>query len=133
MLLLAGPDRVASALARAGVGDGTTVVVYDDTQNLFASRVWWSLRAYGFESVRLLDGGFPAWVAEGRAGRRMPEHRAPPTTFTPRGPARDAPHHGGRPRPAGLPGRAAPRRPRAGRIPRATRATPSDSDTSRVR
>ena len=66
VLLLAGPDRVAAAMGRAGVGDGTTVVIYDDTQNLFSSRTWWSLRAYGFESARLLDGGIPAWAAQGR-------------------------------------------------------------------
>ena len=83
VLLLAGPDRVANAMTRAGVGDGTTVVVYDDTQNLFASRVWWSLRAYGFESSRLLDGGFPAWTRESRTLSNA-QHSAPPTTFTPR-------------------------------------------------
>ncbi len=83
VLLLAGPDRVANAMARTGVGDGTTVVVYDDTQNLFASRVWWSLRAYGFESARLLDGGFPAWASEHRTVSNA-QHSAPPTTFTPR-------------------------------------------------
>jgi len=83
VLLLAGPERVAGAMGRAGVGDGTTVVVYDDTQNLFAARTWWSLRAYGFESVRLLDGGFPAWAAEGRPVSNA--QTAPsPATFTPR-------------------------------------------------
>lgn len=66
-LLLASPDRVAQLTARLGIGDGTDVVVYDDSQSLFASRVWWSLRTYGLRSVRVLDGGFPAWVGEGRA------------------------------------------------------------------
>jgi thiosulfate/3-mercaptopyruvate sulfurtransferase len=83
VLLLAGPERIAAAMGRAGVGDGTTVVVYDDTQNLFAARTWWSLRAYGFESVRLLDGGYPAWAGEGRSlsnGLLAPA----PATFTPR-------------------------------------------------
>ena len=65
-ILLAGPDRIAALAARAGIADGSTVVVYDDTQSLFAARAWWSLRAYGLESVRILDGGFPDWVAEGR-------------------------------------------------------------------
>ncbi len=52
--------------ARADIGDGSTVVVYDDTQGLYAARVWWTLRAYGLENVRVLDGGFPAWEEEGR-------------------------------------------------------------------
>ena len=64
--LLAGPDRVAALAARAGIADDSTVVVYDDTQSLFAARAWWSFRAYGLESVRVLDGGYPDWVAEGR-------------------------------------------------------------------
>jgi len=66
-LMLAGPDRVAQLTARLGIGDETDVVVYDDSQSLFASRVWWSLRTYGLRSVRVLDGGFPAWVDERRA------------------------------------------------------------------
>lgn len=83
VLLLAGPERIAAAMGRAGVGDGTTVVVYDDTLNLFAARTWWSLRAYGFESVRLLDGGFPAWAGEGRSLSNA--QLAPAVaTFTPR-------------------------------------------------
>ena len=59
--LLAGPEQVAAALGRAGIGDGTTLVVYDDTAGLYAARVWWSLRVYGYESCRILDGGFAAW------------------------------------------------------------------------
>jgi thiosulfate/3-mercaptopyruvate sulfurtransferase len=65
-ILLASPERVVDLAVRTGIADGTTVVVYDDTQGLFASRVWWSLRAYGLVSVRVLDGGYPDWVAEGR-------------------------------------------------------------------
>ncbi len=66
LLLLAGPDQVSVALGRAGVGDGTSVVLYDDTASLFAARVWWSLRVYGFESARILDGGYGAWAGDGR-------------------------------------------------------------------
>jgi len=79
----AGPDRVAAAMSRAGVGDGMTAVLYDDTLGLYAARVWWTLRAYGFDSVRILDGGFPAWVEEGRmlSNAGLPPA---PATFTPR-------------------------------------------------
>jgi thiosulfate/3-mercaptopyruvate sulfurtransferase len=81
--LLAGPDQVGSAMARAGVGDGTTLVIYDDTDGLYAARVWWSLRVYGFESCRILDGGLTAWEAEGRpiASSQLPPV---PSGFTPR-------------------------------------------------
>jgi len=66
LLLLAPPDQAAAAVAGAGIGNGSTVVVYDDTASLYAARTWWSLRAYGLESVRILDGGYGAWVASGR-------------------------------------------------------------------
>lgn len=64
--LLAGPEQVAAAMRRAGVGDGTTIVIYDDTLSLYAARTWWSLRAYGYDSARILDGGLPAWLDEER-------------------------------------------------------------------
>lgn len=82
-ILLAGPDRVARALGAVGVGNGTTVVVYDDTASLYAARAWWSLRAYGLDSVRILDGGFRAWLHSGRPVSHaavQPE----PATFVPR-------------------------------------------------
>ena len=86
-ILLAGPDRMAALAARAGISDDTTVVAYDDTQGLFAARAWWSLRTYGLDSVRILDGGFPAWAGE---GREVSNARVPPasTGFTVRGPNR---------------------------------------------
>jgi thiosulfate/3-mercaptopyruvate sulfurtransferase len=65
-ILLASADRMTELAARTGIADDTTVVVYDDSQSLFAARAWWSLRAYGLEAVRVLDGGYPEWVAEGR-------------------------------------------------------------------
>lgn len=81
--LLAGPAQVGEALAQAGVGDGTSVVIYDDTLGLYAARTWWSMRVYGLESARILDGGFPAWSGEGRpiSNADVPPDRA---SFTPR-------------------------------------------------
>ncbi len=83
MLLLASPERMAEAMAAAGITDGTTVVLYDDTLAYHAARVWWSLRAYGFDSARILEGGYPAWADGG-----FPVEAAPVTAaagqFTPR-------------------------------------------------
>lgn len=82
-LRLAGPDQVAEALGRVGIGDGTSLVIYDDTIGLYAARVWWSLSVYGYESARILDGGMAAWTA---ARRPLSHASYPPAeaTFTPR-------------------------------------------------
>jgi thiosulfate/3-mercaptopyruvate sulfurtransferase len=82
-LLLAAPGTMAEAMGRAGVGDGTSAVLYDDTLSYVAARVWWSLRAYGYQSVRILEGGYAAWVEAGhRTQSGVTEARA--TAFTPR-------------------------------------------------
>ncbi|MDR3546161.1 MAG: sulfurtransferase [Candidatus Limnocylindrales bacterium] len=83
LLLLAPPDQVAAAVAGAGIGNGSTVVVYDDTASLYAARTWWSLRAYGLESVRILDGGYGAWLASGRPISHA-VHQPGPAAFAPR-------------------------------------------------
>ena len=83
IFLLAGPDQVADVLGRLGVGSGTTVVLYDDTAGLYAGRAWWSLRVYGLESCRILDGGLAAWTA---LGHELSRATLPPpqATFVPR-------------------------------------------------
>jgi len=81
---LAGPEAVAQALGRAGVGDGMTAVLYDDATSLYAARVWWSLQVYGFEGVRILDGGWAAWQASGRPTSSAAGATHEPAAFTPR-------------------------------------------------
>lgn len=53
------------AMERLGVGDDTSVVLYDTSGSMWAARVWWMLRWVGFDRAALLDGGLPAWTAAG--------------------------------------------------------------------
>src|SRR5262249_6441392 len=48
-----------------GIDDGDPVVVYDNVAGTKAGRAWFILRWAGLENVRLLDGGYAAWVAGG--------------------------------------------------------------------
>jgi thiosulfate/3-mercaptopyruvate sulfurtransferase len=65
-LMLPGPEQFAAAMGGYGVGDGVRVVLYDASIGLWAARVWWMLRAYGFTAASVLDGGWRKWRLEGR-------------------------------------------------------------------
>ncbi|MFM8615307.1 MAG: sulfurtransferase, partial [Alphaproteobacteria bacterium] len=60
------PDDLAARLAARGIGDGTRVVLYSRKTPQWATRVWWMMRAIGFDNAAILDGGIDAWMAEGR-------------------------------------------------------------------
>ncbi len=63
---LPSPSAFAATLARLGIGNDSRVVCYDAGSGAFAARLWWMLRWAGHDAVAVLDGGFAAWVAEGR-------------------------------------------------------------------
>ncbi|MFB4317972.1 sulfurtransferase [Actinomadura sp. 21ATH] len=62
---LPAPGAFEAAMRRAGVDAGRPVVVYDDADSTAAARLWWTLRYFGHERVRVLDGGFRAWTEAG--------------------------------------------------------------------
>lgn len=78
--MMPAPDILAAAFAAAGIGVGTKVVLYDADGMMWATRIWWMLRAIGFDSAQVLNGGFGKWRREGRAiaagGSRYPEAAA---------------------------------------------------------
>lgn len=61
------PDMQAfvERLAGRGVGDEHEVVVYDQGGSMFAARAWWMLRYAGHGKVRVLNGGYRAFLDAG--------------------------------------------------------------------
>ena len=78
------PDQFATMCQGLGIGDDTLVITYDNGQSLTAARLWWALNYYGHTNVKVLDGGWRRWVAE---GRKISFDRARPAAavkFTPK-------------------------------------------------
>lgn len=70
-------------MSRLGVGEGTRVVLYDDMFNMWAARVWWMLRHFGFDDAAVLSGGWKKWKLEGRPVSQAPSVY-PPARFVAR-------------------------------------------------
>jgi len=59
--MLPPPAKFEAAMAAFGIGNDTTVMVYDTAGLFSAPRVWWMFLAMGHDKVVILDGGLPAW------------------------------------------------------------------------
>ena len=71
-------EKFASRMQALGLGDGSRIIVYDNSPLRSAARVWWMLTLFGAHEVAILDGGFAKWQAEGRpteSGKPIVRHR----------------------------------------------------------
>lgn len=59
-------EKFASRMQSLGLGDGSRIVIYDDSAVKTSARAWFMLRKFGAHSVAILDGGLAKWKAEGR-------------------------------------------------------------------
>ncbi len=81
--MLPSADDFAKAAGAMGLSEDMTIIVYDGAGLFAAPRVRWTFLVMGAKDVRILDGGLPKWLAEGRsvvAGSPTPQ----PKTFNAR-------------------------------------------------
>lgn len=77
------PESFAAMMEKAGIGNDTRVVCYDDQGGRSAARLWFVLHAYGHEAASLLNGGWLKWTAEKRpTTSELP--RVAPAKFIPK-------------------------------------------------
>jgi len=81
--MLPSPEDFAKAAGALGISEDMTIVVYDGIGLFSAPRVRWMFQIFGARNVSILDGGFPAWKAEGRPVETGPEKPRAPRTFKP--------------------------------------------------
>ena len=59
-------DALSALLSQLGVTADTTVVFYDNNNNLQSARAYWVLKYYQHDDVRIYNGGLKKWTAEGQ-------------------------------------------------------------------
>lgn len=77
-MMLPSAEKFASRMQSLGLGDGSRIVLYDNSPQRTAARAWWMLHLFGAHAVAILDGGLARWKAEGRevkAGKETLRHR----------------------------------------------------------
>lgn len=66
-------EQLQIKLRNFGINPFTSIVVYDDSRMAYAARAWWLFKMMGHKDVRILNGGFNAWIGiNGAKDRRDP-------------------------------------------------------------
>ncbi len=81
--MLPAPGFFAARMGALGITAEDGIVVYDTVGIRSSARAWWMLQAMGAQDVRVLDGGLPKWLAEGRSVETGPVAPVEATTFRP--------------------------------------------------
>jgi thiosulfate/3-mercaptopyruvate sulfurtransferase len=84
-----GPDGLARALDRLGVGTGSHVVLAGGRRPLLAASAYWCFAYHSHPRLSILDGGVPRWAAEGRDLAPAPRVRPATTGYRPGATRRD--------------------------------------------
>ncbi len=59
-------EQMELLLGDSGISRDTTVVLYGDNNNWFATYAFWQMKIYGHPSLKIMDGGRQKWIDEGR-------------------------------------------------------------------
>ena len=59
-------EEMEELCSRSGIANDSTVVLYGDNSNWFATYALWVLKYYGHEDARIMNGGRKKWIDEGR-------------------------------------------------------------------
>jgi thiosulfate/3-mercaptopyruvate sulfurtransferase len=78
--MLPAPEEFSHCMAQLGVGDGMTIVIYEQAGVFSAPRARWMLRTFGARQVYILDGGLDAW-SKANLPLESGEVERPPAAF----------------------------------------------------
>jgi thiosulfate/3-mercaptopyruvate sulfurtransferase len=79
--LVGTPEQIERVMGSRGIGNDTLVIAYDDNNNMDSARLWWTMKYYGHDNVKVVSGGLQALQAAG-ATMSATAPSATPATFT---------------------------------------------------
>lgn len=85
--LLAPPEQIEQTMGSRGISNDSLVVIYDDNNNMDAARLWWTLKVYGHDNVKVVSGGLQAMLRAGFQTSSTPPNPQPASFRA--GPLRD--------------------------------------------
>ena len=58
--MLGSKEQIEEVMGTRGISNDSTVVIYDNNNNMDSARLWWTLKVYGHENVKVVSGGLKA-------------------------------------------------------------------------
>jgi thiosulfate/3-mercaptopyruvate sulfurtransferase len=65
--MICSKKQVETLFSRLGISNGDTLLVYDAIASCDAARLWWVLKNYGYDRIRIVNGGIQEWKEKGGA------------------------------------------------------------------
>lgn len=59
--LIAEPEAFSAVAREKGINNNSEIIVYDDHNSIWATRLWFIFKFYGHQNVKVLEGGYEAW------------------------------------------------------------------------
>ncbi len=57
--------EASESFTELGIHRDDLIILYDNYHHMFAGRIWWAMRYWGFENIRVLNGGWSYWKSQG--------------------------------------------------------------------
>ena len=61
--MVAPKSKIEQIFSEKGINSGDLLIMYDDKGACEAARLWWILQYYGYNNIKILNGGIDAWIA----------------------------------------------------------------------
>ena len=74
-------EQFAKAIGSHGLNNENEAILYSTTSPQWATRIWWMLKAFGFDNAKVLDGGLIRWMQKGYPTSALPS-TYPAQSFT---------------------------------------------------